>query len=292
MELRFLYTTDLHGNIQKFEDVFAYANRYDIKLIHLGADLLPKGEGMLKAQKKFIKGYLKNFYIRCHNEGITVLGFFGNDDLYSRKKYFKQNCGSLLDEEPFNRAGYLFKAYGYVPDHPFELKNGVKFDNKSSEPSELYPKIIPTTYEGKIYKVKKLTNPVDVNEDGFYFINSLSEYFKKKGTIEDDLKKIRVGRKTVMAIHCPPSQLNLDVCPGFRRVGSDAVLHWIEKKQPLCILSGHIHENFKMTDHWKTQLGWTTVIQPGQMGKKTTMVDINIMDNYVDAEMVMGVKID
>ena len=106
------------------------------------------------------------------------------------------------------------------------------------------------------------------------------------------MKRIRVGRKTIMAIHAPPSQLNLDVCSGFRRVGSNAVLHWIEKKQPLCVLSGHIHENFKMTNHWKTQLGWTTIIQPGQMDKKTTMIDINITDNYVDAEMVMGVKID
>jgi len=294
MSLELIYATDLHGDIKKYEDVFAYANRYDIKLIHLGADLLPKGEGMLKAQKKFIKGYLKNFYVRCHNEGIKVLAFFGNDDIYTRKKYFIQSIGEygdLLDEVPFKKKGYSFKAYGYVPDHPFGLKNGVKLDNKFSKPSELYPRIIPTTYEGKIYRVKKLTDPVDVNEKGVYTIDDLSEYFKKKGTIEDDLKNIRIGKKTVMAIHTPPSHVNLDVCPGFRRVGSDSVLHFIEKKQPLCVLSGHIHRCVEMGE-WKTYIGKTLVIQPGQADKQTTMVHVEVEDNYVDAQIVVGVKFD
>ena len=156
MSLRFLYTTDLHGNIQKFEDVFAYANRYDIKLLHLGADLLPKGEGMLKAQKKFIKGYLKNFYIRCHNEGITVLAFFGNDDVYTRKKYFRQSIGEygdLLDEVPFKRGDYLFKAYPYVLDYPFGLKTACKLD-----------------YEGWKCPEAYLGTPCDYDESGHHYI--------------------------------------------------------------------------------------------------------------------------
>jgi len=294
MELRFIYTTDLHGDVRKFEDVYNHAKYTGVKLIHLGADILPKSEGMLKKQKQFIKGYLKNFYGRCHDAGITVLAFFGNDDCYTRKKYFIKSIGdygNLLDEIPFKRSGYSFKAYGYVPDHPFALKNGVKLDNKDSKPSELYPRIIPTLFEGIIYKLKKHPDPVDVDEKGFYNIIDLKKYFKNKGTIEDDLKSIRVGKKTIMAIHTPPSQVNLDVCPDFRRVGSDSVLHWIEKKQPLCVLSGHIHESKDMGD-WKTYIGNTLVIQPGQAYDRTTMVNVEIEDDYVEANILMSDKYD
>lgn len=297
--LRFLYTTDLHGNIQKYEDVLKLALLHETKLIHLGADILPKGKGLLKKQKNFIKGYLKTFYIECQRHGITVLSFFGNDDAYNRKIYFVKSIGEygdLLDEVPFKRNGYTFKAYGWVPDHPYSLKNGTKLDNKNSKPEKLIPTYIEMPVFGsdtnETVMVPFSPKPVDteptgslINSAGFYEIENLKEYFKHKGTIKDDLKSIRAGRKTIMAIHSPPSHVNLDVCSGFKRVGSESVLHWIEKKQPLLVLCGHIHESYEVTGHWKTMLGWTTIIQPGQAEDSTTAVLIEIEDNYVDAEI-------
>lgn len=291
--MRLLYATDLHGHIQKYEDVIAYAIKHDIDIIHLGADLLPGGPHMQKEQKKFIKGYLKNFYDRCERHGIFVLAFFGNDDIYTRKKYFKQCCGSLLDESPFQRNGYLFKAYGYVPDHPYPLKNGCKYDDENSEPSVLFKtRVREVPYKDEIVKIRYAGDPIDFDEDGCrYVIKDMAEYLKAKGTIKNDLKKIRTGKKTIMAIHAPPSQVNLDVCNGYRRVGSDSVLHWIEKRQPLLVLCGHIHESGG-NGYWKTYIGKTLVIQPGQADEQTTMVDIEIFSNRIESEIVMGVKLD
>lgn len=127
-EIKFLYTTDLHGDIDKYRKLLDLAIEHDIDLIHLGADLLPKGSGILKAQKNFVKGYLKSFYIECRDKGINVLAFFGNDDLYTRKKYFRKYA-ELLDEVPYEQNGYTFKAYGYVPDYRFALKSACKIDH-------------------------------------------------------------------------------------------------------------------------------------------------------------------
>ena len=289
MNLKFLYTTDLHGNIQKYEDVLVYAKEYDIKLIHLGADILPKGKGMLKEQKKFIKGYLKNFYDECKREGIKVLAFFGNDDLFTRKKYFRKYA-ELLDEVLYRRDGHTFKAYGFVSDHCFNLKNGCKLDDKNSKPEEIRPQYVLQSFYERMIKVPITPESVDVGEDGFYVIKDPEKYFKNKGTIKDDLNKIRAGSKTIIAIHGPPCSVNLDVCNDFNRVGSRSVLHWIEEKQPLLVLCGHIHETYEVTRSWKTYIGKTLVIQPGQMEKQTTMVHIEIKDDQVEADLVMDVK--
>jgi Icc-related predicted phosphoesterase len=66
---------------------------------------------------------------------------------------------------------------------------------------------------------------------------------------------------------------------------------WIWEKQPLLVLCGHIHENFRVTGSWRAEIGRTTVIQPGQFfmwketeKKKTTFVVIEITGSKVKAE--------
>jgi hypothetical protein len=61
----FIYATDLHGNEVKYNAILDFAIQENIKIIHLGADLLPKGTHILESQKKFINGYLKKFYEKC-----------------------------------------------------------------------------------------------------------------------------------------------------------------------------------------------------------------------------------
>jgi len=102
--MKFLYITDMHGHVEKYETVLKYAIEHKIKLLHIGADILPKGKGMQKEQKKFIKGYLKNFYAECERNGIRVLAFFGNDDLYTRKHQFGEYADHL-DEIPYRKNG-------------------------------------------------------------------------------------------------------------------------------------------------------------------------------------------
>lgn len=268
--MKFIYTTDLHGDMKKYQDVLKFAEEHDIKLIHLGADLLPKGSGILGLQKKFVKGFLKNFYAECERKEIKLLAFFGNDDIYTRKKYFRKYA-ALLDEEPQEYEECTFKAYGYVPDVPFGLKQACKTD-----------------YPGWKLQEEYFQPDTDVDETGFVPIEDIDQFFAGRGTIEDDLKGISADQKTIMAIHCPPQGLSLDVCQNGRRVGSKAVTDWIEREQPLIVLSGHIHESFKASGMWRGLIGRTLVIQPGQKdpNRGTNLVYVELTKNDVDAYIV------
>jgi Icc-related predicted phosphoesterase len=264
----FLYSTDLHGDLNKYEKVYQFAVEQDVKLIHLGADLLPKGSHIASEQKKFVKSDLKKFYHRCHERKIKVLAFFGNDDLYTRKKYFREYA-ELLDEYPYREDGYEFKAYGMVQDYPFGLKSACKLD-----------------FDGWRCPDPYISKPVEYTDKGWEEIKDVEKYFRDKGTIEADLREIHVDNRTIMAIHQPPHALELDVCMDGRRVGSQSVFQWAKKEQPLILLCGHIHESYHVSGVWKINLGRTTVIQPGQMDNETTMVLINIDKGRVISQII------
>lgn len=265
--MKFLYTTDLHGDIAKYEIILKYARMYGINLIHLGADLLPKGHNIIKVQKKFITRFLKDYYQLAKDRGITVLAFFGNDDIYTGKKYFRQYT-RLLDESPYERDGYIFNAYGYVPDYPFSLKTACKLD-----------------YDGWFMTDVSRGKPLDVDESGMYHIEDIHEYYQRKGTIENDLKSFKGDSNVIMSIHSPPDGLGLDSCANNRRVGSKSVRKWIEREQPLMVLCGHIHESHSITGQWKGNVGNTLVIQPGQLSKYLSMVLIEVKENEIISEL-------
>jgi len=298
--MTFLYVTDLHGDVDKYNDILAYAIDKCINLIHIGADILPKGPDLLSIQKKFVNGFLKKFYERCAIANIKVLASFGNDDIYTRKSYFLK-YGELLDQTPYVKEGFEFSAYNFVPDYPFSLKTACKLDSAGW--------IMNQPFFGK---------PKDVNETGIYTIED-DQYFAKKGTIEDDLCSFKADKNSIVAIHCPPTKLGLDVCinavcseygnlnpqhvffcekklehpcsecSGLKKkhieVGSMAIYNWIERNKPLLCLAGHIHESFLASGKWSGYIGRTLVVQPGQL-KATTFVIIEINGDDVQANRI------
>lgn len=268
--MKFIYATDLHGDQHKYGAVLDYATRLGIKVIHLGADLLPKGPGILKIQKNFVKGFLADFYEEAKNKGITVLAFFGNDDIYTRKQYFRK-FGSLLDENLFETEGYTFTAYGYVPDYMFGLKTACKLD-----------------YPGWWCPEDYIHDPSDVGGEGFYGIEDIQKYFLEKGTIEEDLRTFPGGDSIIAAIHTPPFDSGLDVVPRgdgkYLNVGSRAVRKWIETAQPRMVLSGHIHEAPSISGLWKCQIGKTLVLQPGQKDRGAVLVAVDVQPETIELE--------
>jgi len=268
--MRFIYTTDLHGNIAKYEKILDIAVKSKINLIHLGADLLPKESPLDHVQHRFIEGFLQDYYRRCVDQGIKVLSFFGNDDLYTLKSSFRA-YGDLLDETFYKQDGYEFTAYGYVQDYKFGLKTACKIDRPGW--------VCPDAY---------ISAPIDPLISGWDRISDVRQYFLDKGTIEDDLRYLSVSSTSIVALHQPPIGLDLDVCYNNRRVGSKSVYSWIEHKQPLVVLSGHIHESFTCTGQWKGLIGKTTVIQPGQLKNLSYVVieiDGSVKAKYHEVEM-------
>ena len=71
--------------------------------------------------------------------------------------------------------------------------------------------------------------------------------------------------KAIYVIHMPPTRIGLDVCQNGNQVGSDAIYQFIEKKQPMLSLHGHIHESPSCSGVWNAKIGKTVCVQPGQM---------------------------
>lgn len=264
--MKFLYATDLHGNTKKYESLLTYAIDHGIKYIHIGADILPKGSGIFEIQKKFVKKYLLEFYLRCEREGIQVFSMFGNDDLWNLKDIFRK-YGSLLDDEPEEVEGFTLTGYPFVPDYPFGLVTACKYDYDGWNPEPYY------------------AAKVDVDSKGFVDIPDKYEYFKYKGTIKEDLDKLHVPKDTIIAIHCPPCSLGMDICSDGRAVGSKSIYEWVDREQPRLVLCGHIHESRYMTGTWKAKIGDTVVLQPGQYGGSTyaVLVTLDIIDKSNDS---------
>lgn len=272
--MRFLYATDLHGSTEAYDIILDYAIYKKFKLLHIGADLLPKGSNMQKRQKQFINGYLKDFYKKAKDNGITILAFFGNDDFYTRKKYFREYA-FLLDENPFEYEGWTFKAYPYVPINPYGLLNGCKYDNRSWYKPEPFKK-----------------DPYDFDDNGkLVKIEDFKSYMLSKNTIEEDLENIHADKKTIMSFHTPPSHI-LDTAGSFsnrRHIGSSAVCNWTIREHSPLILCGHAHENYLLTQQYKTYFEWakSTIIQPGipvACSARAFAVEININSNKIKAK--------
>lgn len=261
--MKILYTTDLHGDEYKYQRVLQHAIHNDFKTVHIGADLLPKGSGLLKIQKKFIKGFFREWCQEAWSHEIIVMASFGNDDLHSRKKYVKEIGLSLLEETRVIdcQENIKFKAYPWVPVHPFGLLNGCKIDR-------------PIDF-GNLPMFKN--RPTDLDAQGrLEFVQDVEEHLKARRSIEEDLENFESDNRTIVSIHSPPAGLGLDVCHDGRKVGSVAIRNWVETHETMLILCGHIHESPQRTGVWKAQAtNGVWVVQPGQYGNDVIAVEIN-----------------
>jgi Icc-related predicted phosphoesterase len=266
--MKFVYTTDLHGDENKYKLALDLAIRSRASVLHIGADILPKGYSMQPRQKEFIKMFLPKFINSCKNNNIKFIAMFGNDDLWTRKPLYRNVCGDLIDEKPVEVDEFTFTGYPYVPDYPFGLKTACKYD---------YMGWVPEPY---------ISPPVEITEDGIVPIVDVIDYFEKKGTIEDDLLNREVVPNEIIAIHTPPRNSCLDTCIDGRIVGSKSVGEWIKRTQPYMVLCGHIHEcpwTFRGCSSSRIDRTW--IIQPGQylsgasFNPKEEKPQINIKQN-------------
>lgn len=66
----------------------------------------------------------------------------------------------------------------------------------------------------------------------------------------------------VAIMHNPPKDTDCDMIPGGIHVGSQALREFIEKYEPLLVVTGHIHESAGVS-----KIGATTVVNPGSLAE-------------------------
>lgn len=259
---RFLYVSDLHGWANAYELTLEIARREDIPMIVNGGDMLPHASDLILIQRLFIEEYLEPYFRLVQNYGIEYYAMLANDDCKAvlsswNELVDKMPCLHDLTEDWINLDdGLRIRGCNYVPDTPFRLKDWCVFDTRDHARPDQPPK------------------PVVSDRGDFREINDIDFFFQDRPTLEEILDNLSNPMESldhsILVCHTPPADIQLGKIFSGVDVGSKAVFNWIQSRQPLLTLHGHIHENYLVTQQDTAQVGRTICHQPGQemfMGK-------------------------
>jgi Icc-related predicted phosphoesterase len=110
-------------------------------------------------------------------------------------------------------------------------------------------------------------------------------------TIQKDLDSLTGDaqlERAVFLFHTPPCDSSLDRAalggkmvdhvPLDGHVGSIAVQRFIEARQPLLTLHGHIYESARLTGAWRTRIGATHAFSGAHDGPELALVRFDLED--------------
>jgi len=261
IEMKFLYTSDLHGEIHLYQQLLSLAISSSSEILAIGGDLLPsfaptkRYEDMVPNQKAFIDQILLPFFKKILGaasvQGIILIA--GNWDL-GYPFLFRETTEKIIDLNQKShrlKDGYELIGYPFVPPTPFRPKDFEKMDDREI----LWPPQKNPSYIRSTDPSDQLI-PVDPNL-----------YLREQGTIKEDLDRIPKPldpKRTIYIMHSPPFGTRLDLIHGGRPAGSRSIRAFIERNQPLLTLHGHIHESPEISGAYMDRLGETVMINPGQ----------------------------
>jgi Icc-related predicted phosphoesterase len=262
------FVSDIHGKIDRYEKLFGILEQKPPDILFFGGDLLPHRLKTIENYADFALDYLfpKLSTIKKllgHNYPSVFL-ILGNDDPRSEESKFEEAENRHLfhyaKEKVFGVDGLTVFGYPFVPPTPFQLKDWEKYDvSRYADPGCIHP------------------------TEGFRTFDP--DYDTEYSTIQKDLAKITEGlsmESTICLFHSPPYKTNLDRAaldgkmiehvPMDVHVGSIAVQKFIEEKQPLITLHGHIHESTRITGHWSEQIGRTFACNASHDGPELSII--------------------
>lgn len=266
-----LFVSDLHGRIDRYEKLFQQIKIHRPGIVLLGGDLLPHSYG----NQNFIVDYLILKFSMLRNELMNdypiVLLIFGNDDAAREERtllrYDNLDLWKYIHFKSIEIDSFTFYGYSFTPPSPFLLKDWEKYD------------------------VSRYVDPGCVSPEEGKRTIEVEERIKKYSTIKDDLEILVTNKSVTNSIflfHGPPYNTRLDKVtstvkkidhiPLDQHVGSIAIRNFIEKRQPLLTLHGHIHESSRLTGHWQDNIGNTKCFSAAYDGKELALVKFNLFD--------------
>lgn len=265
----------MHGRIARYEKLFDKVIKERPNALFIGGDLLPSPFKSERGIGTFHKDFIVDYLVKELNRVKEIMGneyphlfvILGNDDgrmeeatmLEMEKQGIWNYCN--LRRTPW--GDFTVYGYCYVPPTPFRLKDWERYDVTDY----VRPGCIAPDHEFAVFTI-----PVDKNE--------LSHT-----TIEKDLKILTNDdnlEKSIFLFHSPPHRSKLDRAglDGQRindiqvdvHVGSTAIQRFIEKRQPLLTLHGHIHESTQLTGAWKDTFNRTISFNASHEGAELSLV--------------------
>jgi Icc-related predicted phosphoesterase len=273
------FASDLHGQPERYEKLWRAIEDAVPAAVFLGGDLLPSGMmGLVSldpAHRDFVNDFLSPGFETVRQRLGTrypeVFLVLGNDDGRFEEAAFLDVAATGMWVYAHNRRssllGFQVFGYAYVPPTPFMLKDWEKYDV-----SRYVPPGCVSPEEGR-RSVSRPENEI------------------RYSTIQQDLTTL-TGERTledaVFLFHSPPYETNLDRAandgktvdhvPLDLHVGSIALRRFIDQRQPLVTLHGHIHESARLTGSWRDRIGRTHVFGAAHDGAELALVCFDLED--------------
>jgi len=269
------FVSDIHGSRDRYTTLFAAIEDEKPRAVFLGGDLLPHHWADRLAGKDFIDEVLVHGFDKLREKlaaaAPLVFIILGNDDDRASEQVFIEGDEAgrwfYAHERWGSLDSYPVFGYAYVPPTPFMLKDWERYDvSRFTDAGCISPE------EGQ--------RTVTVDPDEIRF-----------GTIAADLARLTEDRDletTVCLFHSPPYRTDLDRAaldgrtvdhaPLDVNVGSIAIQRFIEDRQPLLTLHGHIHESPRLTGNWRQQIGRTHAFSAAHDGPELALVRFDLDD--------------
>jgi Icc-related predicted phosphoesterase len=269
-----LFASDLHGRLDRYEKLLGAVEAERPDALLLGGDLLPlESPSLPRGGHEFLLDWLgprlEDLRARLGPAYPRVFAIFGNDDPRSEEASLVEleRRGLLAHAHGRRHRLQAFAVYGYacVPPTPFALKDWERYDvSRFVDPGSVSPE------EGR------RSVPVPEGET-------------KWGTIAADLETLAGGHelsRAVFLFHAPPYRTRLDRAALDERavdhvpldinVGSIAIRRFIEQRQPLVTLHGHVHESARLSGSWQDRIGATFCLSGAHDGPELALVRFDV----------------
>jgi uncharacterized protein len=274
---RCLFVTDLHGLIPRYDKLKRIIGEEKPDAVFMGGDLLPTGMTQFSNSGSVFQNFISDYMIPSFLELKSTLGqsyprvflILGNDDSRNEEKSVLEGveagCWGYIHNKRVTFGDYQIFGYSYVPPTPFLLKDWERYD------------------------VSRFVDAGCVSpEEGVRSI-PVSNYDIKYATIQNDLDQLAADadfERSIFLFHSPPHKTLLDRAaldgrmidhvPLDVHIGSIAIRRFIEKKQPLLTLHGHVHESARLTGSWKDKIGKTIMLSAAHDGPELALVRLEL----------------
>ncbi len=254
--MRICFTSDLHGNRTLFQQLEELLRRETPDLLILGGDLMADGaiEDPVQSQIDYVERefipLLKAW--KTANPALTIACLPGNHEWSCtrdvlRAQHEMGTLALLAHDRVWEFNGVNFLGYGCTPPTPHTVKDFERLDMPDSPPTE---------FGGVVW------DPAHDETRDAEFV----DHFARQPSLAEELSTaVEVSDPWIFVAHAPPIETKLDRLPEVSYpIGSRAVREFIERRQPLCSLHGHVHESPLVTKSYTDRLGRTLCINPGQ----------------------------
>jgi Icc-related predicted phosphoesterase len=271
------FVSDLHGRIDCYKKLFEVVSRERPEAVFIGGDLLPHGwhapETPGFARRDFINDFLvKNLVVLRAAMGNLYPRIFlimGNDDARVEEAALleagRHGVWEYVHQRKADFGRFSVYGYAYVPPTPFRLKDWERYD------------------------VSRYTDPNAVSPEEGRRSYPTSEHERRYGTIQEDLDRLTENEDMTRAIflfHAPPYRTHLDLSdqktkmvdhvPLDNNLGSIAIRRFIEGRQPLLTLHGHVHESARLSGDWRDRIGRTHCFSAAHDGPELALIRFDL----------------